>query len=462
MWWKRFTDWDIGSILKFSKKKTTEPQPNALTRSSTAPFRSLAWRLLFSYLVAMSIVLGVSIIAIYQSVAYSLFQRRDQQLVTLADAAAHNLAAILNDRIALYTKSPRMIDEDEDLDIPWQDLRQDQQSIEWFDSRRRLLGRSGQHFPDHSPGVRFQTWQQEQIRSLTIPVYAIDPTAKRLIGYVRVNDSTQNEQEELNRLLAGMGWGGLIAVILIGITGWQLTRRSLRPIEQSFQQLKQFTADASHELRSPLTAIKTSVEVLQSHPERIHPADVRKIDHIADATQQMTQLVEDLLLLARTDAAQIVIKPLRIPLNELLEDLVEALQSQAMAKQITLTIAPLPELQVEGDAFHLRRLFANLIENALSYTPIGGSVEVLLAERSPSLDYVWIAVKDNGIGIAAAHLPHVFDRFWRANPSRTHRGGGSGLGLAIAQAIAQAHDGEITVTSQVGRGSNFQVRLPLA
>ncbi len=460
MLWKRFTDWDIGSILRV-RKKAAAAQPNAPAKLGSAPFRSLAWRLLFSYLLTMGAVLSVSIIAIYQSVAYSLYDRRDQQLLTLADAAAHNLPDILKDRLALQRKFPRALDNDGDLDIPWQDLQQDQQSVEWFDAKRRLLGRSGKHFPNHPPGIRFQTWQQDQIRSLTIPVYTIDPSAKRLVGYVRVNGSIEDEQEELNRLLAGMGWGGLIAVILIGLTGWWLTRRSLRPIEQSFQQLKQFTADASHELRNPLTVIKTSVDVLQSHPERIHPADVNKVERIADATRQMTQLVEDLLLLARTNAAQPTVQELVIPLNELLEDLVDAFQAQAAAKQISLTIANLPELQVQGDAFQLRRLFANLIENALFYTPMGGTVEVTIAEMAPSRDYVWIEVKDSGIGIEAAHLSNIFNRFWRADQARSYREGGSGLGLAIVQAIVQAHEGEITVSSQVGKGSSFQVRLPL-
>lgn len=461
MWWKRFTDWDIGSILTFKRSLTSSPF-KSFGQSESRQFRSLAWRLLFSYLATMGTVLSISTIAIYQSVTHRLYERLDEQLVTLADAAAHNLPDILQDRAALQHKSMRPLDNDGDLDIPWQDLQQEHQSIEWYDANRRLLGRAGKHFPNHSPGIRFQTWPAEQIRSLTVPVYTLDSSAKRLTGYVRVNESIADEQAELDRLLAGMGWGGLIAVILIGITGWGLTRRSLKPIEQSFRQLKQFTADASHELRSPLTVIKTSVDVLQSHPERIHPADVNKIERIADATQQMTQLVEDLLLLARTDRAQPISQELIIPLNELLEDLVDALQAQAATKQITLTIAPLPELPVQGNAFQLRRLFANLIENALFYTPPGGTVEVAIAEIAPSQDYVSIEVKDNGIGIDAAHLPYIFDRFWRADQARSHREGGSGLGLAIAQTIAQLHEGEITVTSQVNVGSSFRVRLPLA
>lgn len=461
--WKRFTGWGIGSTRRFKG-------PPALHKSSqeTSPqFRALAWRLLLSYVVAMGAVVGILIIAIYQFVTYSLYQRIDQGLMTLATAAAHNLPEILENRAEIQNRTPRILDNDGDLDIPWQDLRQGHQSIQWFDAKRQLLGRSGTSFPSHPPGIRFQTWYQDGFRTLTIPVYGPESgKPKRAQGYVRVSESIVEEEEELNRLLVAMTWGGMIAVILIGGTGWWLTRRSLQPIEQSFRQLKQFTADASHELRSPLTAIRTAVDVMQSHPERIHPADVKKLEMIAGATQQMSDLLAGLLLLARTDAstdgAFAAKTGIVIPLEELLEDMVASFHPQATAKGIALTMAEFPTVLVKGDATQLRRLFVNLLENALYYTPLGGTVRVSIDPLDASHDSVLIQIQDTGIGIAPEHLAHVFDRFWRADQARNRREGGSGLGLAIAQAIAQAHGGMITVTSQLGVGSCFQVELPLA
>lgn len=294
-----------------------------------------------------------------------------------------------------------------------------------------------------------------------IPVYTANSAhcPQGLQGYVQVGALTKDIETELNRLLAGLGVGGVSAVILIGGTGWWLTQRSLQPMERSMQQLQQFTADASHELQNPLTAIKTAIEVMQSHPERIHPVDQPKLSAIASATHQMTHLVEDLLLLARTDAnSSSLASKLPIPLDELLEDLLEFFQPQAIAKQLCLQAIWSGEVLVLGDAAQLRRLFANLLDNALHYTPDRGMVRVTM---QPCDAHVVVTIKDTGIGIASAHLSKVFDRFWQADQARSWREDGTGLGLAIAQAIAEAHNGKITVTSQVGVGSCFRVQLPI-
>ncbi|HBL13705.1 MAG TPA: two-component sensor histidine kinase, partial [Cyanobacteria bacterium UBA11162] len=224
--------------------------------------------------------------------------------------------------------------------------------------------------------------------------------------------------------------------------------------------LKQFTADASHELRSPLTAIKASVEVMRNHPERIHPKDAKKLAAIASATAQMSHLAEDLLFLARTDATVLTSmgEQIPIPLNKVLQDLLELLEPFAQDKEINLESELLMSISVMGNEIQLTRLFANLLENAIQYTLPGGTVRVILAKQNR---FAIVSVKDTGIGIEREHLPLVFDRFWRADKARSRREGGTGLGLAIAQAIAQRHGGKITVTSKVGVGSCFQVRLPM-
>jgi len=231
-------------------------------------------------------------------------------------------------------------------------------------------------------------------------------------------------------------------------------------IEQSFQKLKQFTADASHELRSPLTVITTVVEVMQSHPERIHPADVKKLAALASATEQMTRLLEDLLLLARTDAASAtpVVEWISISLNEVLEDLIDSLLPQAQAKDITLKSDLRSGVFIKGNLAQLRRLFSNLLENALQYTPDGGVVTVSIVRRDR---FVTICVEDTGIGIAPEHILLVFDRFFRAEKARSQPEAGLGLGLAIAQGLAHRHGGEITVSSRLGVGTCFRVRLPV-
>jgi signal transduction histidine kinase len=380
-------------------------------------------------------------------------------MVTLADAAAHSLLAIKADAKVVNHRISRTLDYDEDLDIPWQDLQKNHQGVEWFDANGQLLGKAGRYIPQIQFQKNLEISQQQKIRSIIVPVYSASfiPERKKLQGYVRVSESIESVQEELERLILGFTCGGLIAVFLSGISSWWLTRLSLIPVEQSFQKLKQFTADASHELRSPLTVVKTSVDVMLERSERFYPADVKKMHAIASATNEMTSLVEDLLLLARTDAALTpTFEWVSIPLDELLEDLVDLLQPQAQLKKITLHLEISDLVYVKGNANQLKRLFSNLLENAIKYTMTEGIVSVSLVKRDR---YVFVHVNDTGIGIAPEHLPLVFHRFWRADQARNRREGGVGLGLAIAQAIAYTHGGEITVKSQIGVGSCFQVRL---
>ncbi len=426
-------------------------------------FQALSRRLLFSYLGVMVTIWGTSTTVVYNFLSYNLYQKLDGEIVNLATAASHNLIAMQTDKKAINTKIPRVLDSDDgDLDIPWQDLRKNHQGVEWFDANGRLLAKAGNTISRVSFTANFNVFQFKKIRSITIPAYPrLSVGEKKLVGYVRVSESTEELEEELDRLLWGFELGGLIVIILSGLGSWWLTGQSLQPIKQSFQQLKQFTADASHELRSPLTVVKTSVEVIMNYPEMIHPANVDKLEAIASATNQMTRLVEDLLLLARTDTLKNtpVNEWITIPLDELLEDLVEFLQPQAVSKEITLKSEISTEVFIKGEAIQLKRLFSNLLQNALHYTPKGGTVIVSLVKLE---QLVAINVRDTGIGIAQEDIRLIFNRFWRADQARSQREGGAGLGLAIAYAIVRTHGGDITVTSEVSVGSCFQVRLPLA
>lgn len=217
----------------------------------------------------------------------------------------------------------------------------------------------------------------------------------------------------MNRLILGLGLVKTMALVCSGIGGLWLTQQVLAPIEQTFQRLKQFTADASHELRNPLTAINTAVEVMQSHPERIHPLDTNKLVAIASATDQLTSLAEDLLFLARTDAAitPVELDGISVPLDEVLQDLVELFNSQTQAKEITLTSQLLVGISVKGEVAELKRLFFNLLDNACKYTPTGGSVSLSMAKHKR---FVVVEVKDTGIGIAPEYQSFIFQRFWRS------------------------------------------------
>lgn len=336
--------------------------------------------------------------------------------------------------------------------------------MEWLDADGKRLTSVGQTIPEQPLSHQTRPLQQPGKRSLTLPL-AMERSGS-LQGYVRVTLNTQAVEGHLERLGIGLGVGGAIALLAIGGTGWWLTRRALQPVEQTMATLQQFTADASHELRSPLTAIKTAIQVMQNHPERVHPADRRKLLIIGQATQQMSALVEALLVLARIESAMPQAKTSSsIPLHEVLHEVLERLQPQAIAAGVRLQIDILEKSWVKGDAMQLQRVFLNLCDNAIHYTLPGGSIQIALRQKEVAAlpvakKVAIITVQDTGIGIAADHLPYLFDRFWQVEESRTRKAGGIGLGLAIVQAIVTAHHGTITVTSQLQLGSCFRVELP--
>ncbi|EAW33855.1 cell wall metabolism sensor histidine kinase WalK [Lyngbya sp. PCC 8106] len=438
-------------------------KPNRKTQNSVSPqFQTLRWRLLGSYLIIMVAIRLISDLLVYHFFTNSLYQQLDNRILNLAQAAAHSLVAIKQDSNAVNETPYRPLDGDGDLDIPWQNLRKPNQSVEWFASDQKRLAFSGILFSDFPLQPGFETFAAGTIRSLMIPAYSYNQQQiRQLEGYVRVSESTESIEGVLSKLRWGLTLGGCVGFGLIGVGGMWLTQQSIKPIEQSFKQLQQFTADASHELRSPLTVIKTSVQVLETHANYIYAEDREQFQAIISATNQMSRLVEDLLLLARTDQFNRTSDQSLslIVINELLEEVVELLDLNAEAKNIVIQFKPQTDVKVKGDASQLFRLFRNLIENALQYTPPGGTV-TLSNHREDQV--VWVDVKDTGIGIASEHLPFVFDRLWRADTARTYCEDGSGLGLAISQAISRRHGGEITVKSKVGVGSCFQVRLPVA
>jgi signal transduction histidine kinase len=407
-------------------------------------FQIIRRRLLLSYLLVLGTTLAGFAVAVRILFAYSLNHELTARLITLGQGASSSLE---QEQEQLKFKN----------DFPMQTLLEQNQSLEWFDDQGHSLARQG-HYTLNAPFLSRNAVQIQagnpRIQGITIPV--INNDNGQLIGYVRASQSLEEYDEALRHLDWGMLGGITIALGLSGIGGVLLTRQAMQPIERSFTQLKQFTADASHELRSPLMAIASNAQVALRYPEGIRPGDAEKFTIIVSTVKQLTRLTEDLLLLARTGSQPLGTYTI-VRLDTVLEDLVQLYQSQAMARTITLKYTATTPLYTSGDEAQLRRLFTNLIDNSLNYTPEGGQVEV----HSRLLDsQIQVAVEDTGIGIAPEQTHQVFDRFWRAESSRNYQSGGSGLGLSIAQAIVQQHQGSISVTSELGKGTCFSVRLP--
>jgi len=242
--------------------------------------------------------------------------------------------------------------------------------------------------------------------------------------------------------------------------------RMLDRLEGAFERQQQFTADASHELRTPLSIITTEVERVLQRPHTSQEY-VQALSIIHQENQRMTRLVGDLLILARADKGQAVLKRERVDLSEIVVDAAEDLSHLAEQHGIEIRLSGLDELVVWGDRLYLTHLCTNLLENAITYSAgVGKQVEVELDREQ---NHARIQIIDEGPGIEASHLPHLFERFYRVDQSRTHTRStesvrstsGSGLGLSIARWIVCEHGGSIQVQSSPGKGSVFEVRFPL-
>jgi heavy metal sensor kinase len=233
----------------------------------------------------------------------------------------------------------------------------------------------------------------------------------------------------------------------------------LERLETAFKKITQFTADASHELRTPVAVMRTRAELSL---RRARSGDDYRdtVAQIHSELEKTTELIEKLMFLARTDSSAEPIPFTRLNLSEIVREVCTQGSALAEAKQVAFREnLPAHPVWIQGDEHLLRRLFLILIDNAVKYTPADGTVEVTVSEKNGSAVG---EICDTGIGIAAADLPNIFERFYRADKARSRETGGAGLGLSIGRWIAEAHAGTIEVESTPGRGSTFQVRLPLS
>jgi heavy metal sensor kinase len=270
------------------------------------------------------------------------------------------------------------------------------------------------------------------------PVDKIAQTAQE----IEENDLSQrinvNTRDELGRLAATLN-------AMIG------------RLERAFHRQKQFTSDASHELRAPLAVIEaeSSLALQKERP----PGDYRQsLETISQESRRMSSLIEQLLTLARADAGKEQWNFTEVNLGRLITDLSADVEVLCQEKGLTCQLGQTEELVIKGDEARLREVFMNLLDNAIRYTPSPGTVSISLHREA---QMAVAAITDTGVGIPAEDMPFIFERFYRVDKSRCRAEGGTGLGLAICRHIAEAHGGKIEVESRPGMGSTFSVRLPL-
>ncbi|HEY9834478.1 MAG TPA: two-component system sensor histidine kinase RppB [Stenomitos sp.] len=438
-------------------------------------FNRTRWRLALWYAGVMGLILSVSGFGVYKAIAHAHSVAIDREL--------KSVAGTLHDSIELKLKQPGRLEPIVEKLLPnpclagascmheqlgsyrhiLSAIHQGNYYVRFFDTSGRLVAIAGVHPEGVSPVFNQEFWQSfndskgNAYHQISLSLHTQD---NRDWGYFQVGRSLKDFNDYLNNVKWILKLGLPTTLILVVVSSWWLAGLAMQPIYQSYRQIQQFTADAAHELRTPLAATQATVESARSVP-RLDDNEVQDIlDTIWRQNRRLIQLVADLLLLARLEQKAVPQRYQLCCLNDIVSDLVEEFAALAVSKSVTLTssVGVDHPLHVIGDEEQLYRLVSNLMINAIQYTSTEGQVTVVL-ERSDN--QALIHVQDTGIGIAPFEQTQIFDRFYRVNSDRSRNTGGSGLGLAIAQAIVQAHQGTLQVESELGKGSTFTIQLPL-
>jgi heavy metal sensor kinase len=456
---------------------------------------SIRWRLTLWYTLALAVVLAGFSGLIYALLAHALHEQIDEVLLAQLQLLEHNRQ---DQRMQSHRHAhlAHLIDEFKEHANVF---------CVAYDSHGQVYERSEQLAADSLPPPRVVGHGQRHSENVTLPL--IGRQRVLATGFslgdeeftVLLMAGLEDVDRELRQLLVVLGMAGPAALLVAGGLGYALARKAMAPLdeldrltqqitaerldrrlpvanpgdelgrlaktinamigrlERSFAEIRRFTADASHELRTPLTAIRTEAEVALSKP--ISGGECQDLlGSILEECERLTRLTDQLLTLFREDAGSG--RPMRaaVDLAAVVERVVETMRPLAEAKNIRLVARAKDALRVHGDEERLRQVFYNLLDNAIKYTPEGGTVEVRL-ERSDGAAKV--TVRDTGIGIPVEHLPHVFERFYRVDKARSRAEGGTGLGLSIVQSLVAAHGGGVELASTPGQGTTCTVRLPV-
>ena len=294
-------------------------------------------------------------------------------------------------------------------------------------------------------------------RTLSLPIRAGD----KVIGAVQVARPTAESRAALARTLGILAVTGVLGLLLSLVGSFIVAGRAMRPIELSLERQRRFIADASHELRTPVAVVRARAELLANEAHGLEPATRAELERLALEADELSRLLVDLLDLARLDADQTPLEVGPIPLADIADEVAQQLRPWARGRGVTVTTRG-DVVFAQASLARLRQVLRALGDNAVKHSLAGGSVEVVCDRFAGKAR---ARVIDQGNGIAKEHLPHVMDRFYRADPARTRSGGvagGAGLGLAISHELVQKMGGTLTIESELGKGTTVTLLLPLA
>jgi OmpR-family two-component system manganese-sensing sensor histidine kinase len=439
-------------------------------------FQATRRRLALWYTTITAVVLLVFASGVYLYVRTTLVERVDDTLNHVVEIVERSLViepgGEMGDRVLTaigVVEPPMRVNVEASFRDNAETLEDDHIDLEWFGPTGQLAWSTladPLNLPvrNNPAGETVRVRDNQVLRQVTRRVVA----GHQILGYLRVSHPWFEVTVPSRRLILDLTLGTSLMVGAVAGIGWLLSGIAIAPVRDSYQQLRQFTADASHELRNPIAVIQTNVQVALADPEADTDTQQQQFLVIERLTRRLGKLVDDLLFLTRQESGLVSLQRHPVRLDTVLAEVVEEQTAIAQEAGITLTYQSPGATKeqagtIQGDRDQLIRLFTNLVSNGLQYTPAGGSVAVTLTpSRWQNQGAMAVQVKDTGQGIAPEALPHVFDRFYRADPARPRpqRSAGSGLGLAIAKVIVDNHRGEIRLDSTPAQGTTVSVWLP--
>ncbi len=439
-------------------------------------FTRSRWQLASWYAGITSIILLICALGVYQAVSHAHRVSVNQELESVAGTLHDSLLPVLQQPEKLEPEVKNLLPNtcligtgcyksDRLQSLRLGAIGQDKYYLRLFDLSGDLVAVAGMQ-PKLPQVYHQQQWetltdaQGDRYRQIS---FLLHTQKAQNWGYLQVGRSLQDFDTYVANVKRVLLMGVPLIVLLVVAASWWLSGLAIRPIYQSYLQMQQFTADAAHELRTPLAAIQATAQSDLMLPDLSEDKAKDTLKSIVRQNKRLSYLVADLLILCRIDGEissnTSNKKRKKVALANLIIEVEEDLAALAMASEIELTsqIKVSQPIEIFGDRQQLYRLIINLVTNAIQYTPVGGKVILSLTEeRTDAI----ISVRDTGIGIAKKEQKRIFDRFYRVDKARSRSKGGSGLGLAIARAIVLAHDGSLEVQSEIGKGSNFTIRLP--
>ncbi|HVH68938.1 MAG TPA: HAMP domain-containing sensor histidine kinase [Gemmatimonadales bacterium] len=424
-----------------------------MTRAPTPPLARLRLQLTLWYASIFMSILGALGVGLFLAVRHRMSLKLDESLRAATSALMRAASVRETEQTSARGVVADAVDElyvpDRSLflfDTAGQPIKPSQ-AADWVREAAREAGRSGRADRD------FETPDDHVVR-----LHAERFTGPSGKGYVAAVVADRLELEsEYASLIRAFGAAAVIALLLVAGGGYILVRKSTDPIEQSMERTRRFMADAAHQLRTPITILRTRAEIAAAQ-DREPARDAATFQAIERETARTGEIIGELLTLARADAGERPTVRATVYLDDVVAGAVEAARALAERKQVRLEVAAFEEAKVVGDLALLRQLLLIVLDNAIKFTPAGGRVRLDVSAQNGRAAVV---ITDSGVGIPAADLPHVFERFYRGSAAGREPDG-AGLGLAIARWIADVHGAEIDLASEPGVGTRVTLAFPAA